>query len=148
LTEVQARKRHEQGKLYTALLGDLMRPYCFLEFSAYRSVCVEFLDNSLRSIRAHSFQEERASELFLSGVTIRRYDGESQYVSSGDVYYFKVDGRLFIERYIGTPPIGSRLVSTEETTTDVSHNWEPFPEFGQYDGLAMLDRGIPVLKGI
>jgi hypothetical protein len=146
LTATKARRRHEQGKLYTALMGDLMRPYCFLEFSAYRSVCVEFLDESLRSIRAHSFQEQRPDELFLSRVTIRRYEGESRYVNSGDVYYFKVDGRLFIERYIGTPPRGSKLVNTEETTTDVSRNWEPFPEFGQYDGLATLDRGIPALK--
>ena len=29
---------------------------------------------------------------------------------------------------------------------DVSCNWEPFPEFGQYDGLARLDRKSPWLR--
>ena len=39
---------HAKGKLYTALLGDELRPWCFLEFTAYRSIGVEFLDQSLR----------------------------------------------------------------------------------------------------
>jgi hypothetical protein len=148
ITEAEARARHERVELYTAVLGDPARPYCFLEFSAYRSVCVEFLDGALRSVLEHSFQEKQPGKLFLSMAVVRRYDGDSLDVSSGDVYYFEVDGRLFIERYIGTVPYGSRLVGTDESTTDVTHNWEPFPEFGQYDGLAKRDRGISVLKSM
>jgi hypothetical protein len=28
----------------------------------------------------------------------------------------------------------------------VSKNWEPYPKFGQYKGLAQLDRGTPLLR--
>jgi len=145
LTEQQAAERHQKNKLYTALLGDPGRPRCFLEFSAYRSVCVEFLDASLRSLRDYSFQEKRPNELFLSGATIRQFSGDSPEPNWGDVYHFEVDGRLIVEHYEVTPR-ATTLISSEETTTDVGHNWEPYPEFGQYEGLAQLDRGIPLLN--
>jgi hypothetical protein len=144
LTESQARKRHEKSKLYTALVGDPVRPRCFLEFSAFRSVCVEFLDAWLRSVRAYSFQEKRPNEFFLSSATLRQFAAGAMEPHCGDIYYFKVDGRLVIHRYEITPR-ATALLSREETTTDVSHNWEPFPEFGQYEGLATFDRGIPAL---
>jgi hypothetical protein len=148
LTEKQARERHRQGKLYTALLGD--PAHCFLEFSAFRSVCVEFLDEALRSVLLYSFQEKQPNSLFLSEAIIRRYDADPQansgYPNSADLYDFDVDGRLIIRHSVITPRATTR-VGEEETTTDVTQNWEPFPEFGCYDGLATRDRGIPVLRG-
>jgi hypothetical protein len=36
--------------------------------------------------------------------------------------------------------------STPPSVDDVSRNWEPYPEFGQYQGLATLDRGTPLLR--
>jgi hypothetical protein len=41
--------------------------------------------------------------------------------------------------------VGSRIVSREERLVDVTNNWEPFPEFGHYEGLAKLNRGIPLV---
>jgi hypothetical protein len=145
LTQEQARKRHEKGKLYTALVGDPARPCCFLEFSEFRSVCVEFLDGWLRSIRAYSFQEKRPGDLFLSAATLRQFAAGAANPHWGDIYYFDEDGRMVIHRAEITPK-ATTIVSREETTTDVSHNWEPFPEFGQYQGLAAFDRGMPALR--
>ena len=144
LTEAQARKRHADGKLYTAVLGDLEKPQCFLEFSAYRSVCVEFLDDTLRSIRDYSFQEKRPNEFFVSVATLRKFAEGAKEPHWGDIYYFMVDGGLTIVRYEVTPRATTE-VEREEFLTDVSHNWEPFPEFGHYEGLAEFDRGIPAL---
>jgi hypothetical protein len=63
------------------------------------------------------------------------------------VYHFKTAGDVAIERYEShTEGVGSRIVSREERQVDVTNNWEPFPEFGHYDGLARFDRGIPALK--
>lgn len=146
LTESQARKRHEKSKLYTALVGDPVRPRCFLEFSAFRTVCVEFLDASLRSIRKYSFQEKRPNEFFLSSATLRQFAAGATEPYWSDIYYFKVDGELTIVRYEVTPRATTE-VDSEETLTDVSHNWEPFPVFGHYEGLATFDRGIPALVG-
>lgn len=146
LTPEQARKRHEKGKLYTALLGDPAKPDCFLEFSAYRSVCVEFLDASLRSFRVLSFSEERPNQLFLESVVIRNFDHPSGEESDGHVYYFKTDGRLFIEHYRVGPTGPSLMIDSQESHADTSRNWESFPEFGHYERLAVFDRSIPALS--
>jgi hypothetical protein len=42
--------------------------------------------------------------------------------------------------------VGSKIVGEEERIVDVSRNWEPYPEFGNYQGLATLDRGTPLLS--
>lgn len=146
LTEAQARKRHEDGKLYTALIGEATRPWCFLEFTAFRSVCVEFLDSFLRSYRDYSFQEKRPNEFFLSAATFRKFDDGGDYPTWGDIYYFKISGELTIVRYEVTPRATTE-VGREDALTDVSRNWEPFPDFGHYEGLARFDRGIPALTG-
>lgn len=145
LTEQQARERHQRNELYTALLGEPMRPNCFLEFSAYRSVCVEFLDQSLRTYRLYSFSEEDETKLFLEQVVIRQFVHATGAQSDGDVYYFKLDGRLFVEHYCVGATAPSVMISSEEKRADITHNWEPCPEFGHYEGLARFDRGIPAL---
>jgi hypothetical protein len=146
LTENQARKRHEKGKLYTAILGDRAKPRCFLEFSAYRSVCVEFLDDALRSYCVFGFSEEQPDQLFLESAVQRRFAHPTGQQGDARVYYFKTDGRLFLEHYQIGPTGPSVMVDSLETHTDMTHNWEPFPKFGDYEGLATLDRGIPVLR--
>src|SRR6476646_5623110 len=98
LTEEQARKRYDKSKLFTALLGSATHPFCFLEFSAYRSVCVEFLDEHLRTYLVHSFQEKKPSTFFLSTGTRRSYLLSTDQMVRGDVFHFKVDGKLYIER--------------------------------------------------
>jgi hypothetical protein len=147
LTESQARKRHARGQLYTALVGDFNRPSCFLEFSAYRSVAVEFLDQALRRCLDYSFQEEAPNQLFLSSVRIPEFPNEVDEPIRATVYYFKTNGHVAIVRYEAhADGVGSRIVGREERQVDVTNNWEPFPEFGQYEGLARMNRDIPVLS--
>jgi hypothetical protein len=149
LGEAQARRAHENGKLYTVLLGDPLRPHCFLEFTRFRSVGVEFMDAALRTYYDYTLQEFeqlRPNELFISKsrrLEFRNDDGE---FDRGTVFYFKPDGRLKIFRYQGNPDgVGSKIVGEEERTVDVSRNWEPYPKFGDYASLATRDRGSPWL---
>lgn len=147
ISEEEARKRHQGNKLYTALLGGETHPYCFLEFSAYRSVCVEFLDAALRTYFDYSFQEMRPHELFMSMSRRPEFPNEVDEPNRATVLYFKPDGRLFIVRYeANADGIGSKIVGEEERIVDVSHNWEPYPAFREYTGLARLDRGTPLLR--
>jgi hypothetical protein len=147
ITEAEARKRHKKDKLYTAVLESADRPYCFLEFSAYRSVCVEFLDASLRTYFHYSFQEMRPHELFISMSRRPEFPNEVDEAIRATVLYFETDGRLLIVHYEANPNgVGSKIVGEEERTVDVSRNWEPYPEFGDYGGLARLDRGSPLLR--
>ena len=147
LTEPQAKRSYEKNKLFTALLGDAARPYCFLEFSAYRSVCVEFLDDLLRMYLHYSFQEKRPGEFFVSRATRREFFGDSDLVSKGDVYHFDVSGRLAIEHYKVDPDTHNSIILGRDVyQIDVTKNWEPFPEFGHYEGMSRINRHIPMLN--
>ena len=42
--------------------------------------------------------------------------------------------------------VGSKIIGEEHEIVDVTHNWEPFPKFGHYEGIARLDRGTPLLR--
>jgi hypothetical protein len=116
-----------------------------LEVSAYRSDCVGFLDPLLRDYLQYSFQEMNPSELFVSTATIREYDNDSDRLVMGKVLFIDSDGRVVIDSYKCEPPGGvSKLIAQEERHTDVSDLWEPYPEFGNYEGLSRI-RNIPHL---
>src|SRR5262249_27216974 len=147
LSEEQARTAHERSMLYTVLVGEPTRPRCFLEFSASKTVCVEHLDSALRTYFHYSFQELRPGELFVSMSRRPQFPNDPAPPDRATVLYFEVDGRLLIHWYQSNPDgIGSKLVREEERIVDVSQNWEPYPKFGDYEGLATIDRGSPWLR--
>ena len=62
------------------------------------------------------------------------------------VLFFETDGQLAIVRYeANLDGIGSKLVGRETCVVDVTHNWEPYPRFGDYAGIATRDRCPPLL---
>ena len=125
LTDTQARTAHEEGKLYTVLVGERLRPECFLEFTAFRSVGVEFLDGALRTYLDYSFQEKRRNELFLSMSRRPQFPNDVDPPDRATVLFFKTDGQLDIVRYESNPNgVGSKIVDRESRTVDVTHNWE------------------------
>ncbi|REK05456.1 MAG: hypothetical protein DWQ37_23350 [Planctomycetota bacterium] len=94
----------------------------------------------------YSFQETRPGELFISASRRPEFFGDSDSISGGKVLYFDVDGTLRIRDYVSNPNgVGSKLVGEETRKVDVSRNWEPYPEFGDYAGLGARDRGSPWL---
>jgi len=146
ISEAEAKKRHATGKLYTAVLENGGRVHCFLEFTAFRSVGVEFLDEALRTYFDYSFQEKRPGELFISMSRRLDFVNDIDDPDRATVLFFKTDGHLAIERYKSNPGgIGSHIVGREEQIVDVTRNWEPYPEFGDYQGLTVMDRGSPLL---
>lgn len=147
ITEAEARKRHEQGKLYTAVLENESRPYCFLEFTAFRSVGVEFLDAAGRTYFDYSFQERLPNQFFISMSRRPEFPNDVDEPDRATVLFFDTEGQVTICRYIANPDgVGSTLVHREQRIADVSRNWEPYPEFGDYEGLATRDRGSPLLQ--
>ncbi len=147
LTDTQAQTAHRDGTLYTVLVGDPLRPHCFVEITAFRSIGVEFLDASLRTYLDYSFQEKRPNELFLSMCRKPEFPNDTDPPDKATVLFFKTDGRLSIVRFVANANgVGSQLVSQEEQVVDVTRNWEPYPEFGHYEGIATLDRGTPLLR--
>ena len=146
ISEAEAWRQHKRGELYTAVLRIENRPTCFLEFSAFRSVCVEFLDPALRTYFHYSFQEMRPNELFISSSTRPEFPNDFDPPDRATVLHFKTDGHLLIVRFKANPDgIGSKLVGQETRIVDVTRNWEAYPEFGDYEGLSTIDRGAPLL---
>jgi hypothetical protein len=145
-SEAEAQKAHNEGKLYTVLVGNPLRPRCFLEVSAFRSICVEFLDDALRTYFHYSFQEMRPDELFISMSRRPEFPNKLDPPDKATVLFFKTDGRVQTVRYVANPDgIGSKIVSEEDQVVDVTRNWEPYPAFGHYEGIALRDRGSPWL---
>ncbi len=147
LTETQARTAHQKGKLYTVLVGDRLRPECFLEITAFRSICVEFLDAALRTYLTYSFQEKRHHEMFISMSRRPQFPNDHDPPDRATVLYFKTNGELTIERFKSNPDgIGSKRVGEESRVVDVTYNWERYPKFGDYAGIATRDRCAPLLS--
>lgn len=145
-TETDAKCAHEQRKLYTVLFGDIKHPSCFFQVLD-EAVTVGFLDEHLRCPISYGFQEVSPGKLFLSQAHLFIYDDESEIVKSGTHYYFQKDGHLVIEfiEYRNNSVLDETR-SLKEMQTDVSGNWEPYPEFGKYDSIIRRDRGLPVLQ--
>ena len=147
LTDAQARKRYDTSKPFTVLLGSATHPHCFLEFSGKRSVSVDFLDQQLRMYLSYSFQEKRPNEFFVSMASTHEYLLDTDQMVRGDVFYFNVDGHVYVDHCtIDLQTNKSMLESAEEHDIDVTNNWEPFPEFGHYEGMATINRHIPLFN--
>jgi hypothetical protein len=133
----EARRRHEAGELYTAVLGDPERPTAYLDVRLETGyVGVHFLDDGGRPYLTYAFAREPGSDddLFLQQATYREYEGGE--VVRGDAYYFEPDGRVVKEH----KDYARREAERGETRDDVSSNWEPVPEFGSYESIARVER--------
>lgn len=138
LTEEEARRRHESGELYVAVLGDPERPDAAVEVRLEAGfVGVRLLDDQGREYLTYLFGRDPAAsdDLFLEQATWREFDGDE--VVRGDTYHFKKDGTAVVERV----DYATKEAETAELRPDVSSNWEPVPEFGQYESIARRDRG-------
>ena len=95
-----------------------------------------FLDGELREYLEYSFREDKPGQLFLTMLSYREYEDNSDQVRTGTTIISNANGKEFIRRYTR----GEDGYTLEETTGDVSSNWEPYPEFGQYDSISRIDR--------
>jgi len=137
LTEAKARKRHESGQLYSVLIGNATRPTSFVEIRG-DYVGVEFNDENLEQASSFTFQRQPDGRLFMSRAVFRQFD-ETKKSVFGHSLHFRPDGYvLSVEEDFRT-----NTVTRREKTMDVSLNWEPYPKFGDYEGIARFDRDAP-----
>lgn len=134
-TEEQARKAHNSRQMYTAVLGGLKSPYCFVEMRD-SSIGTGFLDDNLREYMTYIFDEYEPGKLFLTHVYFRYYDGESDTVIKVETYVFFRDGRTVIT----DKDVINKTVSKSESTKDLSGNYNDYPEFGDYRVLTRKER--------
>ena len=144
--ENDARSAHESGKPYGALLYS-NGPYPWSAVEIRRGNGESYIDVSFLSSTGHRdvvyFFSSQGDEqiLFLRSALFYR-DGNSQTDHTDYTWrlrhVFTVTGSAST-RFTRVVP--SLRTGNANWTCDVSTHWEPFPEFGQYLGLARVDRG-------
>lgn len=132
-----AYKKHLNGAPYTVLIGSQERPTCFIEVIRDKQmVGVGFLDSLQREYLMYQFHLFNENSLFLSMAVHREFKGDTDCVSSGTTYLFKEDGHTVIRE----ENIDPHSLEESETVTDVSGNYDLFPEFGHYESLIRIER--------
>jgi len=140
LDEDLARIAHNSRTLYTILIGSYERPRCFVECNM-DYIGVEFLDQRLREYTSYQFQELRPGMLFLSMAVFRCFERDSNQVVKAVVYYFGEDGSTSVDK----SDLSNNEAWEAKTTLDVSANWEPYPQFGDYESITRLERGLALI---
>jgi hypothetical protein len=132
-----ARRRHQRRQPYVALLGGSERPHCVLELTD-SSVSAGFLDERLRQYLRYDFRQVAPGKLFLKAAYHWEYPDEGESSSSKKIFNFEENGSVFMVEY---NPLNGE--STErETWSNIEPNWESYPEFGKYESICRLERGV------
>lgn len=129
ISQIEAKTFHEQGIRYIAVVDgkyivDVAPPW----YSVY------FLDSLQRIFLEYDFQVIE-SRLFLKGAKHRQFTENTTNVSVYHGFNFEQSGAYITER--------------QETTTEQKQGmfrtdalWESIPEFGFYDQLLVIERGM------
>ena len=132
--EVEARRRHDAGELYTAISWVDGRPdaYVAVRFETTYVRCT-FLDEQLRIVLTFSFDQLSVDRMFLVEARELNPDDHSKHV----ITEFEVDGTM-------TRKLASNdFVEVADTPLDgeeLEALYEPVPHFGQYESLLRHER--------
>lgn len=133
LDEDAARNNHLNGNDYTAVLSQNDKISHIIEFSK-NDILVGFMNDNQDKYLTYAFSKKTEEDIFLYVAYYHNYEAEKE--TEVIIFSFEEDGRLYMEK--------TNLISGEseerENVTDVSCNWEKFPEFGKYSGLIKLER--------
>jgi hypothetical protein len=142
LSEEQAKRAHEDGTLYSVLVGDPERPDCLIHVRfEVGYVGVNFFDSELRVYLSYDFDKQPDDRMFLSAATTREFGGNSGNPSLLAIYRFFPDSRVLMRR-----EYSDGHAEDAKSFTDVSGNWEAMPSFGKYDSLIRVER--PPVSGM
>lgn len=143
LSKDDAYKLHSRGAEYTVLIGSDTKPSCFIHVIRDKGwVSVSFLDDDLKEFLLYSFKLLDNGTLFLSMAVHREFakNGERGVgflnVSSGTTYLFNEDGNTIVREESFEP----HVLEESQTVTDISGNYDHFPEFGHYESLIRIER--------
>lgn len=134
-TEEKARATYVGRQQYTVLIGDVERPFCFLDV-ADGVVVVGFLDKLLRESLTYMFWEVEPGQLFLATAIHREFDGDTDKVAEAASYMFDRKGAVQIRHEFFNP----HRVESASSSCDVEPNYSPVPDFGHYDDLIRIER--------
>ena len=133
----KARKAHEARELYAVAIGPADQPTAYIEFNiGYAGLAL--LDEMGREPMVYVFDEQEPGRLFLQEVKSREFVGDTDEVEDATIYGFYPEGRMVIQEC----DVQTEMAVDREGMTDVSENWEPYPEFGEYESLLRVPERI------
>lgn len=127
----EARRLHEEARPYCVLVGSAGRPTHFIEI-ANDLVGVGFLDEQLREYMTYRFQGVEPGKIFLTMVTRRVFEGQSDAVANETSQTFNINGSVTIKRESFSPEYA---LEESKSTSTLKGNWENYPEFGKYEAV-------------
>jgi len=134
----EAEEKFKAKELYTAIISENCRLYCFLQHTL-DFVYIGFLDNEGREYLKYQFNDSMdGSKLFLTEVQYWEYEGQSDKKIRTEIFQFSESGYIKIHKVNVITRESIQLTSKE--FIDVSGLYEDFPEFGEYDNLIRKDR--------
>jgi hypothetical protein len=139
LDREEARRRHESGQLYVAVIAGEERVLAYLEVRLEAGfVGVHVVDERLRDGLVYLFARNPDSDddLFLEQVQRNEYVDSGDELARSETYLFSKDGSVKVEK----ADFATREVERYELRADVSSNWEPVPEFGRYESITRVER--------
>ncbi len=138
---IQAASAHQSGLLYTVLLGHVEKPSCFLEINlAVKFIAVNFLDEELKDYLIYKFEGIGEERMFLSEVIYKEFKEMTGDVLKTTQYLFQQNGKLVIKEF---NLVNQETIRKESINpVDISNNWEPVPQFGNYSSISSLDREL------
>lgn len=143
LLEEVALEAHRNEWVYYVTIYKNDSPFCFLEINkGFYRVC--FLDEYARKYLSYDFTDNfvniKPDKLFLSHVVIWGFDRNTDKVIKTTSYSFNPNGVLRItERNLLT---NEQIDREAQNKIDTTANWEDYPEFGEYDKLIQIERGL------
>lgn len=144
MTAEQARSRHARGESYCVVIGDPSAPQAIIDVVPENSyIEVSFVDSAGRTHTAYGFSKVDSSKLFMTEVTVWSYPEGARSKSQASVVEsleYKPDGYLC--RRVNDKSL-DHIQKTEYTDVPVDVNWEPVPEFGQWESIARENRETP-----
>jgi hypothetical protein len=143
MTESQAREIHRLRKpttTYAAIFGNPTSPTHRVKvtFGAQGLMFYEpaWIDTHGRKLIEYQFREIDG-RLFLSSAYEFWYEGDADRAVRKADSVFAPDGRVTVVKVDRK----TMIRSTRTLEYDVTGNWEPIPEFGDYDGVLAKERG-------
>jgi hypothetical protein len=134
-SEAAARRRHDRGELYTAVLGEAEAPRVLVEVSLEAQWSALHLLDDGRRWRAWSFDGRPDNErFFLEEYRGFHFDAEGNKRYS-DLVYFSRDGLLKVEEV----DLLSKDVYSYDIHADVSDLWTAPPSFGDYESITRFE---------
>lgn len=134
LEESEARRRHDAGELYTAVVwtGDHVENYVEVRLET-GYVSVKFLDEQRRLVLTYTFHVVDAGRMFL--VQTRIFDPNDY--ANNEVYFFGLDGSM--ERKLASLDY-TEAAEDKMTGPHLAAMFEPVPSFGRYESVLRRER--------